>query len=723
MTASLVRLGRRDRADRGAVETGRVLFLGNPNTGKTSLFNRLAGTNLRVGNYPGVTVEMSTATVDLAGRGRADIVDLPGTYSICGRSAEERIAIDALLGLKAPLADAVVLVGDATQLRRTLYLALQVAELGMPMVLALNMADEIDALGVDLDVAGLSKALGLPVVAVSARTGQGMDDLLVRLAFVLGEPGRGQSSYSTEVTASVDSAAMDAAAAVSEWLGLEDAAPERRRALGLWALMSLDPSDDEEAGPPEAAAAVARLRAGLEAQGLDVDEAVIAARYAAIDALLPQFLVIPPGAGRALSDRLDRVLVHPVWGFASFLILMTLLFQGLFSGSDPAIALVESAIGALSDGAAALLPDGLFEDFVTGGLIAGVGAVVVFLPQILLLFLLIGIMEDSGYMARVAYLMDRIMKSVGLHGRAFVPLLSGFACAVPAVLATRTMERKRDRLLTMLVVPLTTCSARLPVYTLLIAALLPVSLGAGGLPVQGLVLAAMYLLSIVTALIAAAVFGRTVLKGGREPLLLELPPYRMPRLATVLRMMWDRSKVFLTDAGTVILACTVVLWVLLTFPTVNPGDAPAGMDAETFAVEQSYAASMGKALEPLIEPLGFDWKIGVGLIGSFAAREVFVATMGVVYGVGSDADEASEPLRERIREARRPDGTRVYSPLVGLSLMVFFAFAAQCMSTLAAVKRETGGYKWPIFMVVYMTALAWVASFVVYQGGRLLGFT
>jgi ferrous iron transport protein B len=676
-----------------------------------------------VGNYPGVTVETSSARVDLGGRGRAELVDLPGTYSLCGRSAEERIAIDALLGLGGPLPDAVVLVGDATQLRRSLYLTLQVAELGVPLVVALNMADEVDALGVDLDIVGLAKELGVPVVAVSARTGQGIDDLLARLAYVLEDPSRGLSTYRTELHTDLESSAYESATAIAEWLGLGDADQGRRRALGLWALMSMDPTDDEEQAPEAAGRAVAKLRARLESDGVDVDAVVVSARYTYIDAILDDLLVMPPGGGRAFSDRVDRVLLHPFWGFGIFLVLMTLLFQGLFSWSDPAIGLIEGLFGALSDVVEAVLPDGLFESFVTGGLIAGVGAVVVFLPQILLLFLLIGLMEDSGYMARVAYLMDRIMRSVGLHGRAFVPLLSGFACAVPAILATRTMERKRDRLLTMLVVPLTTCSARLPVYTLLIAALLPTSLGEGGLPVQGMVLASMYFLSIVTALLAAAILGRTLLRGGEEPLLLELPPYRRPRGATVLRMMWDRSRVFLTDAGTVILACTVVLWFLLTFPTVDPGDVPEGVEPAAFAVEQSYAASLGKALEPTIEPLGFDWKIGIGLIGSFAAREVFVATMGVVYGVGADVDESSVPLRERIREARRPDGTKVYSPLVGLSLMIFFAFAAQCISTLAAVKRETGGYRWPVFMVVYMTALAWVASFVVYQGGLLLGFT
>jgi ferrous iron transport protein B len=332
-------------------------------------------------------------------------------------------------------------------------------------------------------------------------------------------------------------------------------------------------------------------------------------------------------------------------------------------------------------------------------------------------------MEDSGYMARIAYLMDRIMKSVGLHGRAFVPMLSGFACAVPAVLATRTMERKRDRFLTMMVVPLTLCSARLPVYTLLIAALYPAG-DQGRLPVQGLLLAGMYVFSIGVALIAAAVLGRTVLKGRKEPLLLELPPYRLPRLATVLRMMWDRTRIFLTEAGTVILLCTVILWALLAFPRMSPErEADLGPEeAAAVSLQESYGGRLGKAIEPVIAPLGFDWKIGVGLIGAFAAREVFVATMGVVYGVGGDVDENSATLRQRIRAESRADGRPVYTPLVGFSLMIFFALACQCMSTLAAVKRETRSWRWPAFLFVYMTALAWICSFAVYQGGRALGF-
>ncbi|HEY5949260.1 MAG TPA: ferrous iron transporter B, partial [Kofleriaceae bacterium] len=347
---------------------------------------------------------------------------------------------------------------------------------------------------------------------------------------------------------------------------------------------------------------------------------------------------------------------------------------------------------------------------------AGVGAVMVFLPQILLLFLFLGFLEDCGYLARVAYLMDRIMRSMNLHGRAFVPMLFGFACAVPAISATRTMERRRDRILTMMVVPLMTCSARLPVYTLLIGALIPAAR-----VTQGLLMVGMYLFSVLTSLAAAWVMSKTIkpLKAKRLPFIIELPPYRFPRIRDVLRMMWSKSSMFLREAGTVILACSIALWALLYFPHKPETATP---EQKALQLEQSYGGRIGKAIEPAIEPLGFDWKIGIGIVGAFAAREVFVSTLGIVNAVGDDANETSEPLRKALRDAKKPDGSHAYSPLMALSLMVFFALAMQCMSTLAVVRRETRSLRWPVFLFSYMTVLAWVASFLVYQGGRLLGF-
>ena len=396
---------------------------------------------------------------------------------------------------------------------------------------------------------------------------------------------------------------------------------------------------------------------------------------------------------------------------------MTLVFQALFVGAEPFIGAIESAFGWLGARLASALPAGLVADFVNTVVVEGVGkGVLVFLPQILMLFLFMGILEDSGYMARVAFLMDRVMRALGLHGRAFVPMLSGYACAVPAILATRTMERQRDRLLTMLVVPLMTCSARLPVYRLLIAAIVPA--GTGGPFAQGLLLAGMYLFSTLIALAAAAVLGRTVLKGPRVPFLLEMPPYRMPHGPSVVHLMWEKSRVFVREAGTVILACTVGMWLLLSFPRVTQTDGTSSAPTIT----ASYGGKLGQTIEPTLAPLGFDWKIGVGLIGAFAAREVFVSTMAVVYGLESEQDAEDLALRERIATETRPDGSKLFTPLVCLSLMVFFALSCQCMSTLAVVKRETASWRWPAFLFAYMTVLAWVASFAVYQGGRLLGF-
>jgi ferrous iron transport protein B len=421
-----------------------------------------------------------------------------------------------------------------------------------------------------------------------------------------------------------------------------------------------------------------------------------------------------------------------VLGFTIFILVMLIVFQSLFAWADPMIRLLEDAFGGLAELSRGYLPEGVLRDLVSEGLIAGVGNVVVFLPQIALLFLFISLLEDSGYMARVAFLMDRIMRALGLHGRAFVPMLSGFACAVPAILATRTMERRRDRLLTMLVIPLMTCSARLPVYTLIIAALFPPTLIFGWVPVQGLLMIGMYLFSIAITLIAAGVLGRTAVKGRRVPLLLELPPYRMPNARTIVRSVWERSFVFLKEAGTVILVCTIVLWALLSFPKPDAAaleaSPPAAVGApaaehreQAVAIEKSFGGQLGKAIEPVLAPLGFDWKIGVGIIGAFAAREVFVSTLGLVYGIGKLDDEAM-PLRERIRRETDALGRPVYTPLTGLSLMVFFAVACQCMSTLAVVRRETKTWRWPAFMLAYMTGAAYLLSLLVYQGGRLLGF-
>lgn len=708
-----------------------VLLVGNPNTGKTTLFNRLTGQNARIGNYPGVTVERRSGSSRLDGNRLVEVIDLPGTYSLSARSAEEQIALWAVLGHGAyQKPDLCVFVADSTQLSRNLYLAIQLCELGLPLVIALNMIDE--ASDNPPNTQAIAQLLGVPCVALSARRGSGVSALLAAMEQALAQrpTPRLRIAYPAELVAD----AKELAQALPPDLRGDSA---REQALALWALTSIESDDELSEIDPGLRQATLALRAR---SSRDLDQEVIAARYAFIDEHLPTLYRRHERhpRKRQLSERADRVLLHPVWGFALFVLVMLVVFQSLFSWSDPAISLIEDAFSAVRGGLEAHLPAGIFRDFLSQGLVSGLGNVLVFLPQILLLFFFIGLLEDSGYMARVAYLMDRIMKSLGLHGRAFVPMLSGFACAVPAILATRTMERQRDRLLTMLVIPLMTCSARLPVYTLIIGALFPPSRVFGLIPVQGLMMVGMYGFATLITLLAAGVLGRTAVKGRRVPLILELPPYRLPSLRGTIKMMLERAWVFLKEAGTVILACTVALWVLLSFPRTSaqppptttpaavvqnqvPGAPPAPAVSQESAIAQSYGGRLGHAIEPALRPLGFDWKIGVGLIGAFAAREVFVATLGLVYGIDQSDDEAA-PLRSRLKAEKRSDGKPAYTPLMGISLLVFFAISCQCMSTLATVKRETKSYRWPAFMFAYMTGLAYLLSFGVYQFGRLLGF-
>jgi ferrous iron transport protein B len=703
-----------------------VVVVGNPNVGKTTLFNALTGANARIGNYPGITVERRSALLTLPEpHGALELVDVPGAYSLTARSSDEQIAIDATLGLhdnpEPRLAIAVV---DAGQLVRNLYLVLQLVEARVPLLVVLNMVDEVQ--GPPPRPAAITELFGVPCVATDARRGRGLDELRALIGRSLDQPpvGAVRVPYPQPLMRDVDRVAE---ALPAEWRRNV----ERDRALALWALTSIDADDDLADIAPSLRETCLAVRAAAGER--DLDSEIISTRYGVLDAHAPRLFgahqAHPPK--HALSERLDRWLLHPVLGFATFVAVMIVMFQALFSWSEPAIGAVEAGVSLLQRGLSAALPAGLVRDLLTEGVIGGVGNVVVFLPQILMLFFFIGLLEDSGYMARVAYLMDRVMKVLGLHGRAFVPMLSGLACAVPAILATRTMERRRDRLLTMLVVPLMTCSARLPVYTLVIGALFPPGVVGGVFPVRAGLMVTMYVFSFVVTIVVAGVLGRTVLPGRRVPLILELPPYRMPSLAVTARTMLERGTVFLKEAGTVILTVTILLWVLLSFPRAGDvADAPRSATAPTAAVtnqlppaiERSYAGRLGHALEPALAPLGFDWKIGVGLIGSFAAREVFVSTMALVYGIGEDDDAAAAPLRDRIRAERKPDGSPVYTPLVGLSLLVFMALACQCMSTLAVVRRETRSWGWTAFLFGYMTALAWAASFAVYQGGRALGF-
>ena len=725
----------------------RVVIVGNPNAGKSTLFNALTRRNARVGNYPGVTVDRLVGTFETSSGESIEIVDVPGTYSLDARSPDESLAIRELLGIgghRPP--DAVVVIVDALSIQRGLYLTLQVLELGLPTVVAVNMMDSLEAEGGRLDLDVLADRLGVPVVGTVARQGEGISTLKTALERMLKDSSGPGTAVSPRRWKWTPAPVLEEALHLLDEV-VKQACPHlrdevQRRAYALWILMST--TDEPSLRPPEIRSRIRQAHTHLENAGIDLDEAVVLARYAWIDGNVPAFLTAGTASDRnakpSLTERLDAVLTHPFWGSVVFLVVMTTMFQALFSWASPLMDGITALFGLLADETRTWLPEGIVRDLVADGMIAGVGSVVVFLPQILFLFLFITLLEGSGYMARAAFLLDRLMAKIGLHGRAFVPMMSGYACAIPGIMAVRTIESERDRLLTMMVIPLMSCSARLPVYALLIGALFPAEMQFGFVSVGTLMFFGIYLMSTISALVAASILGRTVLKGNRPPMVLELPPYRLPDLRTVARTLLGKARVFLRTAGTIILLMSIVLWVLLHFPrhpdlsmdyarlrqdAAGDPDTVAKWDAleQAETLKASYAGQLGSMIEPVIAPLGFDWKIGIGLIGAFAAREVFVSTLGIVYGVGDDVDEGSLTLRQAIRDDRRPDGRPLWTPLTGFSLMIFFMYAMQCMSTLAVVRRETGSWKWTGFMVAYMTLLAYGSSFLVYQFGRFLGFS
>ncbi|HEX6909863.1 MAG TPA: ferrous iron transport protein B [Longimicrobium sp.] len=696
-----------------------VALIGNPNTGKSTLFNALTGMRQRVGNYSGVTVER------VEGRYRDDagavtVIDLPGTYSLSAASPDEEIALAVLTGHAPGIdrPDVAVVVADAANLERNLFLASQVLELGLPTVVALNQVDAAEAAGIHVDAVELTLELGAPVVPTVATRGQGLDVLksAVRKAAGLPRPER-QFTLPPEVSAAltpVEQRLTDA--------GFNPSAA----AMEALRLLAVREVGRHLAEVPGLQPAVDAARAQVEAAGHVPTSLEAEARYGWIADVVDRTVRRVGGGGRTFTDRVDAVVLHRVGGPLIFVGLMALVFQSIFTWAEPLIGWVEGLFGALGGAVSAALPAGDLNSLVVDGVIAGVGSVLVFLPQIAILFLFIGILEDTGYMARAAFIMDRFMRSVGLHGRSFIPMLSGYACAVPGIMATRTIESRKDRLATIMVLPLMSCSARIPIYTLLIGTFIPPIAVAGVFNLQGLTLLGMYLLGTVTALLVASIFKRTLLKGQARPMIMELPPYRLPRPRSLALSVGHRASMFLKKAGTIILALSILLWALATYPKT---EAPAGMSQQAAQEAQLANSALGRAghaVEPLVAPLGYDWKIGVGILSSFAAREVFVATMGTIYGVGSDASEESTTLRDQLRAETHADGRVVYTPLVAVGLMVFYVFAMMCMSTAAVVVRETGGgwtgVRWAGFQFAWMLALAYLSALLVYQGGRLLGW-
>ena len=724
----------------------RVLVAGNANSGKTTIFNALTGSRAKVGNYPGVTVARSSREITLPGGARVELVDLPGTYSLSTHSPDEQVAVDEVLGRRGDAPDAVVIVVDAGSLERGLYLVLQIVETGVPVVVALNMVDEAAAAGVTVDARKLSDWLGATVVPTVGSTGQGLDELRRAIETTVELAPRSDIAW-TGFSPSVENAVAEVEGTLRG--GTFDRTPAARRSWAVWSLLSHTTDEDDVEGLPASARKTVddlRLRAAGEQVSLDQD--VIAARYRWIEDVVADVRrVAPADAGnRFWTDRIDGILTHRFYGLGVFAIVMALLFEALFAWSEPFIVAIENATAALQDGVTSVLPEGPLQDLMVDGVIAGVGNVVVFVPQIAMIFLFIAILEDVGYLARVAFVIDRLMGRVGLHGKAFVPMLSGFACAIPAVMATRTIESRRDRLITMLTLPMISCSARLPVFALVTAVVFAGDARVFGVMSAGAaVLFSMYALSVGATLGAAAVLRRTVLKGPRLPLVLELPPYRVPLWSNVTLVTWRGVRKFLVDAGTIILTMTIILWALLSYPrdpdiaeryermradveaTVTDPEARAeqldllaGREAGE-SLEYSIAGRVGQMFEPTMEPLGFDWRIGVGILGAFAAREVFVSTLGIVFGI-ADADEESQSLRTSLQEATHADGSPLMTPLAGVSLMVFFVLACQCMSTIGVVRRESGSWGWPVFMFGYMSVLAYGASLLVYQVGSLLGW-
>lgn len=648
----------------------KIALIGNPNTGKTSVFNRLTGLNQHVGNFPGVTVDKKIGKLK-SENGSIEIIDLPGTYSIYPHSNDEKVVFDVLNNATHPdHPEALLVVIDASNLERNLLLFTQVYDLNIPVMLILNMSDVAYRAGREFNHEAFQKRFpGVPVIETNARVGLGIDKII---------------------------------ATIKNGFKITDFRP----VIENYTLkLAIDPTSQSEE---------------------------TAERYKAIQALIPAIVNFKTSANKKIKvNRLDRILVHPIWGYLIFTVMLLLLFQLIFSIASYPMDLIDAVFSKLSDWFTDVLPAGIFTDLISQGIIPGLGGVVIFIPQIALLFLFLGILEETGYMARVVFIMDKLMRPFGLNGKSVVPLLSSAACAIPGIMATRTISSWKERLITIMVAPLMSCSARIPVYTLLIGLVIPQQTVLGFFNLQGLVLFSLYALGLVSALLVSLVMKWIIQSKETSVLMLELPEFKAPRWGNVFINLLEKIKVFVFDAGKVILAVSIILWAMASF---GPGDRiemavqqiekPNTTNADSLAIyeqqissiklENSYMGIIGKTIEPVIKPIGYDWKIGISLLTSFAAREVFVGSMATIYSVHDDGD-TNLGLLEKMRNEKWSDGQPVYSTATGISLMVFYVYAMQCMATLAIVKRETKSWKWPIIQVLYMGALAYLASFTVFH--------
>lgn len=697
----------------------KVALVGNPNTGKSTIFNALTGLNQKVGNFPGITVDKKIGTCKLNSNLSADIIDLPGTYSLYPKSVDETIVFEVLSNKNnSAHPDVVIIVADATNLKRNLLLYTQIADLKLPVIVALNMMDQAEKSNIEIDIDGLAKKLNVPVVALAARKSKGLEEL--KNAIINAPKFPLQFS-----TIDVDLLATGLIEDIKKELAIDNSYIALQVAHQHQYLKYLSKEQSNKIDELE-------KKHNFETQKSQAAETI--SRYNYINEVLSDTVVYKSVAlEENISNRIDHILTHKIWGFTIFFFLLLFIFNAIFSWSAYPMELIESFFGWMTEFGHEHLPSGMLTDLLLDGVIAGLGGIVIFIPQIAILFAFIAILEDTGYMARVTFMMDKLMRKVGLNGKSVVPLIGGLACAVPSIMAARNIENWKDRMITIMVTPLVSCSARLPVYALLISLIIPDEKVLGFISIQALVLMGLYVLSLVAAFVVAYVMKLIIKAKDKGYFVMEMPVYRMPRWSNVLLTMYDKSKTFVIEAGKVIIAISIILWVMASFAPgdrfekidakyetqLNAADEEEAKHIETLIgkekLENSYIGILGHAIEPGIRPLGYDWKIGIGLITSFAAREAFVGTMATIYSVDG-GDEDTNTIRERMAASINPV-TRlpVYTLATGISLMLFYAFAMQCMSTVAIVYRETKSWKWPTIQFAYMTAMAYVFALIAYQ--------
>ncbi len=701
------------------VKTIQIGLVGNPNSGKSSLFNVLTGLNQKVGNFPGVTVDKKTGECAISPALTASIIDLPGTYSLYPRREDEWVAYRVLMQQdKQVHPEMVVLIADASNLKRNLLFASQIIDLKIPVVIGLTMMDIARKKDIHIDVAALERELGVPVIPINPRRNKGVPALKKAIEQTA------QHLYKTPARDFINNGALANDAVTDIKKLLPDLSDYRAiHYLINHESFSLDNTTQQKIESIEQAHNFNHTKTQAEE---------ILQRYQRIGGILKQTVSEPSPLEKSLfTEKLDNLLLHRRWGYLILLAVLFLLFQCVFWLAEYPMNFIDWGFSTLSGWFSSILPTTWWSDLFVNGLLAGLGGILVFIPQIMILFGLITILEDTGYMARISFLTDKLMRKVGLNGKSVMPMISGFACAVPAVMSARNIENKKERLLTILITPLMSCSARLPVYTILIGLVIPKKMFFGFLGLQGLVMMGLYLLGLVMALVVSYVAKWFIKIQEKSFFILELPVYRSPRWKNVVVTMISKAKIFVVDAGRVIIVISLILWALSTYGPkdkmhavedhyeqlvkANPADeAELNRQKNTELLANSYAGILGKSIEPAIQPLGFDWKIGIALITSFAAREVFVGTMATLYSV-EESDDDQSTLMQKMQSATRPDGTKVYTLASGLSLMVFYVFAMQCMSTLAIVKRETRSWKWPLIQLVYMTGLAYIMSLLVFQ--------